>query len=213
MGSLYDFARSGATANNSIVPRQTQDVDTQTRFYLKSNVANETSKTLFLTWIGVNDIHDIFIDPILSDNEKQMNIRNVIQTLRAMMSRIYHHGEAYHAILGLIPIEQLPLFNSLTSLQRRELQGYVDMFNNQLRQSVTEFNAVTHGLHTYFIDLHKAYLDLYGDVPPPSEDCHGQSNCKDLLWWDEWHPTTKVHKALAEKTVEALSFWGVIENM
>jgi phospholipase/lecithinase/hemolysin len=28
-----------------------------------------------------------------------------------------------------------------------------------------------------------------------------------LIWWDEWHPTTKVHKALAEKTVEALSLW------
>jgi hypothetical protein len=59
-------------------------VDTQTRLYLKSNLTNK-KRTLFLTWIGVNDIHDIFVDRILSDAEKQQNIRDVIQTLRVIM--------------------------------------------------------------------------------------------------------------------------------
>lgn len=90
---------------------------------------------------------------------------------------MYQNGGERHALLGLIPIEQLPLFNSLSQAQRGQLQGDIHMFNGQLRELVNEMNA--QGKHAYFVDLHKAYLDLYGDVKQPSMDCSGQSDCKE----------------------------------
>lgn len=72
--SLYSFAFSGAVCNNDMYPEQDKkeeyipSITDQVEMYYKENLRLKKEETVFIFWVGVNDVYKIF------DNEDDTEI-------------------------------------------------------------------------------------------------------------------------------------------
>ncbi|KAI7870112.1 hypothetical protein BDF14DRAFT_142986 [Spinellus fusiger] len=87
---LYNFAFSGATANNKIIPRSTLDVGQQIQLFFMTTDTKQLDplETLYILWIGVNDVHDMFVNNINSTDALEPIINSVISSIDEQMVSI-----------------------------------------------------------------------------------------------------------------------------
>ncbi|KAI8327766.1 GDSL lipase/esterase [Choanephora cucurbitarum] len=195
--SLYDFARSGATSNNSLIFRSTQDVNAQITAYNQSDVIQQSkSDALYCFWIGVNDIDVLFQQYPNNTTERQSILDHIIDSVQSELTRLYDIGAQQILLMGLIPLQELPKYNS-TSLEMRD----------NLRSLVLDYNARLLAIQQrwtkkmIFFDTYQQFYRLFDSdtiARNTKMDCGQGKVCDRYIWWDHLHPTASTHKKISE---------------
>ncbi|KAI9469751.1 MAG: GDSL lipase/esterase [Benjaminiella poitrasii] len=197
---LYDFARSGATVNNTLIPRGTQDMNTQVQYYLDTSYLASKPKndSVYFLWSGVNDMNDLFAK-YPTNSKKQRDILDGIMTsISSDIDHLYHAGAKYVMLLGLIPLEELPMYHTVSSSTRTRLVNLIEDYNNRLVNVVKSYRRSV--IMPYFFDTNGLFKELFTkqQLQFNSEfHCQAATNCGDYIWWDKLHPSTKTHQQIA----------------
>ncbi|ORY99411.1 GDSL lipase/esterase [Syncephalastrum racemosum] len=210
---LYDYAYSGATEDNANVPRSAPDVGQQIQNYQTHSPLNPTS-TLYVLWIGTNDIHDIFVDTSTDDTTKYQKMQRVVSGIRSDMINLSSvSGASQFLIMGLAPIDHLPLFGGASPADRDRLTQLILEYNAQLQALTKELGQQrTSAVFFDSYSLFQALLSSPGEynIADTVHACKtDQSRCQSVqgryLWWDDWHPTTLTHRVIAEDVYSILN--------
>ncbi|KAI9247648.1 GDSL-like Lipase/Acylhydrolase-domain-containing protein [Phascolomyces articulosus] len=196
---LYDYAYSGATANNTLLPRSVPDIKQQIdEFYTKKpNLNNED--TLYIIWTGVNDVHDIY-NKTSNQAEQHSLLNAIIDSISLEVNALQPTEQLI--IMGLAPIQQLPLFSPPPGYTNA-LLDLIKTFNDKLQALSQNVNHQA----TRFIDTHiffEKYLhskEEYELIDTAHACVNDFEQCTasqfSYLWWDDWHPTTIAHQLIA----------------
>ncbi|KAI9279615.1 GDSL lipase/esterase [Sporodiniella umbellata] len=196
--NLYNFARSGATVNNKITPRGTQDLLTQVDIYSRSNIKN-LNNTIYFIWIGLNDIHDLFL---YHDNETQSLIDQIGSSVYDSLKKLSELGAKNLVLLNTVPLVSLPKFYAISTDSRARLHAMTKQYNTNLLSGMNKLNASE--LHILHFDTHKKFSELEKHKVGSPMSCNRGKNCNNLLWWDSLHPTTEIHLDIAYSVYQAL---------
>ncbi|GAN11635.1 AFR605Cp [Mucor ambiguus] len=206
---LYDFARSGATADNTLVLRSTEDMKAQVNRYLRSDAAKKPKKnSLFTMWIGVNDITVLFSKYPLDTPKRQGIINGIIAAIRYDMEKLYNAGAKNMLLLGLIPLENLPAYQKLSPETRRQLEKLVSEYNMKLIETLDHFKIDKPNVNASFFDTNTLFKQLFNSKQFESNalsHCNKKLDCGDRIWWDYLHPSTKTHAKLAKALYHYIS--------
>jgi len=171
----------------------------QTLNYLKSH--RPDSETLIVIWIGANDIIDFI--PL---NVTMINLANDI-------SLLIEKGAKYFLVLNMPDLGLAPLFFN-TPLQ--EIATYLALeFNGALQLTLASIEAnfpkvtfYTPNLFAFSSDIEfineRGVYDQTGqalsrvNVQDPTSRYILNVNASVDAWWDYEHPTTKLHRAVAD---------------
>ncbi|KAG2226654.1 hypothetical protein INT45_001001 [Circinella minor] len=198
---LYDQAYSGATANNvskrSILPRSVPDISEQILEFNSNDSKLNSAETLYIIWTGVNDVHDIYVKT--NDiTEQNILLNSIVDSVTKEVNSF--HPTDHLLIMGLAPIERLPLFSSLSD--PTALIKLIRTYNEKLKALAASRYPSTKFINANFmfekyIAFHNSYkyVDTTQACTLDLEQCI-KSNYS-YLWWDEWHPTTKTHQLIA----------------
>ncbi|CEP14271.1 hypothetical protein [Parasitella parasitica] len=200
--NLYDFARSGATANNKLILRYTEDLNAQVNRYLRSDAsAVPKDNSLFTIWIGVNDITVLFKKHPVDTTKRQSIVNGVVNTVRYDMEKLRAIGANNILLLGLIPLENLPLYRELTPEAKHQLEKLVSEYNMKLIETMDHFKADNPGVNASFFDTNQLFKKLFNHTQVERNallHCRKQPDCGDHIWWDFLHPSSKTHAKIAE---------------
>ncbi|KAL1918280.1 uncharacterized protein VTP21DRAFT_2940 [Calcarisporiella thermophila] len=204
---LDNFAFSGATVDNQVVPRSAPSVKEQAQKFYKSQVADTVSYNegrLFAIWIGINDNYDLFFSGAAPSKQNEASL--------------YQHGARHFFIPNVPPVEALPLASDRVKgypaiIQSPKLREYVIRYNTLLEKSIQ-------GLASQFPDANVQLFDVHSlfDQFIQSPEKFGFSNVKNpcqnnfakcaepdkYLFWDKVHPTTYAHRLIADAFYNAL---------
>ncbi|KAI9025146.1 GDSL lipase/esterase [Phycomyces nitens] len=230
---LYNFAFSGATANNSVVYRSTADVSEQIYMFQQTlrDERLDPQSSIYMLWTGVNDVHDIFVASKEGDVEPEPAINRVIASVYNELERLYAFSHARNfGVMGLAPIDKLPLFEDLSSDEKTDLQDLIKLYNHNMQNMIKKFvekhtflkqrKRQTEGsdvskVKIYFFDSHSLFQTIFDD--PDKHDlwildktCQPENTtqCRvpdRYLWWDAWHPTTATQKIIANGVVDLIT--------
>ncbi|KAL0085789.1 GDSL lipase/esterase [Phycomyces blakesleeanus] len=222
---LYNFAFSGATANNSVVYRTTADVSEQIYMFQQTlrNQKLDPQESIYMLWTGVNDVHDIFVASKDKGIEPESAIDRVISSVYNELERLFTFSNACNfGIMGLAPIDRLPLFDDLSSDEKSDLRDLIKLYNYNMQNMIKQFihdhtsakrrkrqyaASNTGQVKIYFFDSHNLFQTFF--EKPDEQDlwvldkmCQSENStqCRvpdRYLWWDTWHPTTAAHKIIA----------------
>ncbi|KAF7343174.1 Carbohydrate esterase family 16 protein [Mycena venus] len=210
--SLTDYAVGGATSNNTLVqgytgPNSIQPVPSaldQLNSYLASSSATSATaqETLYVILIGANDV---FFLPQVNASQSVAAIASVVEKLHAKLG-------ATNFLLATYPdLSRLPLSAYIPSSAAASLKAYT----TSLRAGLFALKSHRPHLHIALADLYMLFQDFFAHPKSygydPSTD--GKSCltgayseaprmlCSDpdnYIFWDEYHPTRKSHKYVAE---------------
>ncbi|KAH7108386.1 SGNH hydrolase-type esterase domain-containing protein [Auriculariales sp. MPI-PUGE-AT-0066] len=156
-----------------------------------------SSRSLFITWIGINDMA-YGVDPV-----KQL------ERLFAAQQKLYDVGARNFVFLDVPPVYRFPCYseemkNSPTT------KAKFDRWNGVLREKTKEFqdthNGVTASVCSSF-DIFNEILDApetYGFKRADVDEAYSRG------WQDMLHPTSALHKVIAQKIADFLYSCKVI---
>jgi hypothetical protein len=81
------------------------------------------------------------------------------------------------SILGLVPLTEVRLFETLNVTGRSELQSIVNDYNKRVKERVDKFNRDTNQSTASFFDIYNTYYKLFSHVDPPIMTCDGKIDC------------------------------------
>lgn len=176
------------------------------------NEAGLNSSTLFVIWSGSND----YLIPPPSGINPQQTIANITTAILTLHAR----GARYFLISNLPDLGKIPLCLQLGVGVCNTLSSLTNTHNNLLRQALTDIEATQNDIKLILFDAHRVFnrvlahphqYGFSGNVQAlgPASGCLLQNpsafnpaNCDlvsfntNQVFWDEQHPTTKVHKIL-----------------
>ncbi|KAJ6503685.1 GDSL-like Lipase/Acylhydrolase [Mycena sanguinolenta] len=209
--SLTDYAVGGATSNNTLVQGYTgpnsipvPSALDQLNSYLASSGATSAAaqETLYVILIGANDA---FFLPMVNASQSVAAIASAVDKLHAMLG-------ATNFLLTTYPdLSRLPLSAYIPSPAAASLKNYT----TSLRADLFALKSHRPHLHIALADIYVLFQDFFAHPKSygydPSTD--GKSCltgayseaprmvCSDpenYIFWDEYHPTRKSHKYMAE---------------
>ncbi|OAD06111.1 carbohydrate esterase family 16 protein [Mucor lusitanicus CBS 277.49] len=210
--SLYDFAQSGATANNDLVAHPGSiDMTHQISRYLASNVAQEPKNTsLYVLWTGVNDIRLLF-----EEESDDLARRSMVDAIAASISndlqRLHDAGAKYIMLLGLIPLDLIPLYHNQPSDTKQAFNKLVKSYNAALVELLNQFKSEHHDIHASYFDTYQLLETAFSQKELQRNtriDCGSSDDCGDMIWWNDLHPATAVHKKIAQAMYESIASLG-----
>ncbi|CAO3659502.1 unnamed protein product [Rhizopus stolonifer] len=173
---LHDFARSGATGNNSIVSRETQDLTTQIEAYKKSSL-NDKSNPIYFVWIGLNDIHDVFLR---HDNMAKSTIDQMGLSVHNNLNKLYKLGATHIVLLNVIPMGELPKFYNLSLNEKSQLDDMVKQYNANLLHGMDKLNEGGNSseLQILHYDTYTKFSGFRKHWKGSPESCNRGAQCK-----------------------------------
>ncbi|KAJ6536837.1 SGNH hydrolase-type esterase domain-containing protein [Mycena capillaripes] len=216
--SLTDYAVGGATSNNTLVqgytgPNSIVPVPSaldQLNSYLASSGATSATaqETLYVILIGANDV--LFL-PTVNASQSVAAIASAVDKLHAKLG-------ATNFLLTTYPdLSRLPLSAYIPASEAASLKTYT----TSLRADLFALKSHRPHLHIALADLYVLFQDFFAHPKSygydPSTD--GKSCltgayseaprmlCSDpdnYIFWDEYHPTRKSHKYVAELASEVI---------
>jgi len=171
----------------------------QTLLYLAEHTPN--SKTLVVIWIGANDIS--------SEYPTATSASNIIQ----MMTMLINAGAKYFLVLNMPDLGIAPLYHG--TIYQGLATGAAIALNTAIDTALNTLTANFTGVTIYRSDLFALSSNLSFIEARGVEDISGysislsnptnesspiivSSNASINAWWDTEHPTTKLHKAIAD---------------
>ncbi|KAG2196576.1 hypothetical protein INT47_004879, partial [Mucor saturninus] len=203
--NLFDFARSGSTANNNLILRYTEDMHTQVEAYERTNTPRVGSA--YFVWTGVNDMTELFIR-YPQQRQGRIDIMDaIIDSISDDLYTLADNGANHIVLMGLIPLDAANIYKNISIQTNYELRRLVANYNSRLFDLMSLFQSDNPNISATFFNTHKVFKKLIdGDKSGVLSrmDCQGGNNCRDLIWWDDLHPTTKTHALLATAVYEKL---------
>ncbi|KAL9549555.1 hypothetical protein MBANPS3_005161 [Mucor bainieri] len=176
--SLYDFAQSGATANNDLIAHPGSiDMAHQIGRYLTSNAAKESKNTsLYVMWTGVNDIRLLFEDEG-DDLARRSMVDDIAASISNDMKRLYDAGAKYIVLLGLIPLDLIPLFHDKSSDTKQALNELVKYYNAALVELLNQLKSEHPDIHASYFDTYRLLETTFSQQESQRIDCGGSIDC------------------------------------
>ncbi|THU95620.1 hypothetical protein K435DRAFT_755610 [Dendrothele bispora CBS 962.96] len=220
---LFDNAIGGATTSNDLVQGFTgpnsvipvPSIDLQVAEFLNSPPSSFSSeKPLFALLGGANDV---IFNPNITASQS-------FQTLMASKSKLETaYPNAQFLFLDYPDLSRIPYDFYLSELGQREL----DTFSKELRQLYEDMmvdNIRNSNANSQFVDLMGLFeewdyyrkpeafgfepLGSYGSclvgVYGETENVTLCENPDEMVFWDEYHPTTHAHSWIAKRVLSAL---------
>ncbi|MBP4047294.1 SGNH/GDSL hydrolase family protein [Chromobacterium violaceum] len=212
---LYNWATGGAGVNPDqygMIPSVLQQVQSWQE-YMKSAPNYNPASTLFTMWIGGNDL-------ITYGNSPEKIIATQKQSLMILISA----GARKVLLMKLPDISRSPVFKlpdyassaATVSLQVTEYNQKLDRLATQLREmygnslklevfdGYTLFNDVLNNPAKYqmtnttqsCLELSNNGSSIYKNSQKVRKEC---SNPNSFVFWDNLHPTTRIHQLLADR--------------
>ncbi|CEP15665.1 hypothetical protein [Parasitella parasitica] len=202
--SLYDFAQSGATANNNLVAHPNSiDMTHQISYYLASSAAMVPKNTsLYVLWTGVNDVRLLFEKE--SDDAAR---RDIVDDIVASI------GNDIVGFIGhcLIPLDLIPMYYDKPSDTKQALNVLVKYYNMALADVLNRFKANNPKANASFFDTYQLFETLFSQKELQKNarvDCGGKSDCGDMIWWNDLHLTASTHAKIAEAMYDNIASLG-----
>ncbi|KAI8973622.1 hypothetical protein BDF20DRAFT_915038 [Mycotypha africana] len=209
---LYNFARTAATVNNSLVDRhQIPDIIDQVNRYITSKAFYKHQReALHLIWAGGNDLNDIFKLYLNDGNNRTETIDGIISSLFNEVEILQATGAKYIILMNVNPIQEIPDHYHQSAEQKNQLKALIYYFNAKLKAAIETFQVQQENTNdSDSIDSFQvAYFDTYqwfessfpADILAVNDGktCQEGNDCGDLIWWDILHFTTKVYSSLAQ---------------
>ncbi|KAL7336072.1 hypothetical protein PS15p_201444 [Mucor circinelloides] len=210
--SLYDFAQSGATANNDLVAHPGSiDMTHQIGRYLASNVAKEPKDTsLYVLWTGVNDVRLLFEEED-DDSARRSMVDDIAASISNDMQRLYDVGAKYTIFLGLIPLDLIPMYYDKSVNTKRAFNKLVKYYNAVLIKTLNQFKSEHHDVQASYFDTYQLFETAFSQKElerNASMDCGGNADCGDMIWWNNLHLTTAVHEKIAQAIYDSIASLG-----
>lgn len=185
-----NFAVAGATSgsvnvNGDDLIGLQQQVDT----YLKNNQTVDEN-ALYVVWAGAND----FSESIPDINKSISNIVTAVNKLR-------QHGAKHILVPNLPPLDKTP--RAITSGKSAALAPIITAFNQSLAQQLAALDVIQVDIPTAFemLKTPKVVTPPLGNLKNMTDACFDFktvcNNPDEYFYWDDLHPTTIGHKAIA----------------
>lgn len=211
----YNWSTGAAAAKDfkTFIPGIYTQVDSWTSYMDRNFAKNyQPENTLFTMLIGANDMKSHERNPGLIINEQKMALERLIA------------DGGRNILLGNLPdISRSPAVKMMDVTTRDHIQQQIVEYNKQLATLVTELQEKYKDkkVNIQLFDIYGVFNDILnnknGSMKNVEESCldlptdavdnylipkNLRSNCTDpdsYVFWDLLHPTTRVHKVLADK--------------
>ncbi|KAI9487226.1 MAG: GDSL-like Lipase/Acylhydrolase-domain-containing protein [Benjaminiella poitrasii] len=212
--SLYSFAFSGAVCNNDMYSDQNDipSIVDQVEIYYKQHLDLNKDETVFIFWVGVNDIYKIF-EENKSSNEVEKELGKVVNCIATNIRNVRKvFSSNKFIVFGVPPVERMPYYADTTLAASRKKAA--NQLNGQLTKEVERMNKHLKSLELDLVDIHKLIddivdqpevFDIKNSKDPYWDACEGQ--CSDSMdsyvWWDKTHLTGGIHYLIANSILMA----------
>lgn len=214
-GTNYAVAGARASTDEAI------DLSTQVQAFLGHHQGSAPSDALYIVFIGGNDLRDARneTDPIASAAIIKKAVKGIDQSVRTLAARGAKHFFVVNAPnIGTIPETKLiaqqlnlPLLPALTTLKTQAFNArlYLALLKTQweLRMPIAKFNLfasseeIARHADSYGIDntTDFCYSSFALQFNPACLDSNNMPRFDSYYFFDEIHPTAKVHKLTGER--------------
>jgi thermolabile hemolysin len=194
---LEDRAFGGATTNSVMPPGLIAQVTTY--ITLEKNYLSQ--KTLFIIWIGGNDC-------LYGGSDYRASAINVKEAL----DRLAEAGARHILVLNLPDLGTIPAERDQpAAIEKTEFSLN---FNAELSNMIDVFSVKYPGIDFYEVDIYSFFRMIRNDPaaygftnvtdPSPNFDLPNKFNGAGHLFWDDIHPTTRMHALIADRVFEDL---------
>ena len=194
---LEDRAFGGATTNSVMPPGLIAQVTT----YIMIEKNSLSKDTLFVIWIGGNDC-------LFEDRDYQISANNVKEAL----ARLTEAGAMHILVLNLPDLGTIPAGRDQpAAIEKTEFSLN---FNAELVNMLDEFSVNYPGIGFYETDIYSFFKKIRNDPaaygftnvtdPSPNFDLPNNFNDAGHLFWDDIHPTTRMHALIADQVFKDL---------
>ncbi|KAG4107650.1 hypothetical protein H8356DRAFT_1623987 [Neocallimastix lanati (nom. inval.)] len=223
---LWDFARSGAVIDQSIVPRPEEDSNFLSQFsnfydnlYSKNTVRGWSSRsTLFAIWFGTNDI--IYMNRNQGNSTNEI-LDSIVDSLFQKADILYNHGARHFLFIYVPTIERSPLGkNGSLNFTNSD----ITYFNTQVKNHGRDFFNTYPDINVLIYDAYMEFQyimdnkEKYG-IDNINDSCEnsGNSNCgttdENFFWHNDIRPSYRVHEALGRDIHDFLSSKQVTRDL
>ncbi|KAG8840414.1 hypothetical protein FRB91_006115 [Serendipita sp. 411] len=158
------------------------------------NLAPETSITITVTWVGINDL------------AFSADVERMIDDLFVLQQYLYDKGARNFLFIDVPPVDRSPAYRNLT---KRDGPSRMVLWNIELERRLRTFAAEKEAAGgpitaTYF-SSHKvftAFLDDPEEYGFPKSDVRRSGG---EIWVDHLHPTPAVHAIIAKELDDMLN--------
>ncbi|MDJ0632244.1 MAG: SGNH/GDSL hydrolase family protein [Xenococcaceae cyanobacterium MO_188.B29] len=214
-----NFTFGGATSGDiniggESLPGLQQQVDYFADLYDEATVDPDA---LYMIWIGPNDYVNSLNNGVIDPNIPTTAVNNItaaIDELNALGANnilVFNEPNVSFTPLGQsLPPEAIPFLSDLTEQQNELLAQSV----NQLNQANPELNLVYFDTDRFLQDILDAPSEFgltnvtdncsgipFPDLPDNFSPC---DNPDEYLFWDNQHPTTVVHRLIADEVIDTV---------
>ncbi len=185
-----NFAWAGATSGTTNVNGDDLiGVQQQLDNYLNNNpTADENA--LYVVWAGANDF-----------SKSVPDITKSITNIVTVVSKLRQHGAKHILVPNLPPLDQTP--RTISRGASAALAPVISAFNKNLAQQLAKFDVIQVDIPTAFemFKTPKVVTPPLGNLKNMTDACFDfKTICKnpnEYFYWDDLHPTTIGHKAIA----------------
>ena len=196
--TLVDNAWGGALTGTAAMP---MGMNAQVTQYTGS--ATLGANTLFVIWIGANDLMAI-TDPA----DASAVIAAAIANISTALNDLATFGAEYILILNLPDIGATPGYSGTANAAAATLAAQT--FNTSLATTVSTFKTANPDITVYDLDIYTLFNALIADpaaygftnstaVSPNFAVANTWDNSAGYVFWDTIHPTTEAHEVIAEQ--------------
>lgn len=167
--------------------------------------AEEKKLTLVVEWSGPNDLMTVTDSPTKESAERAAKAR--AKNVKKMIKM----GYSEFVLLGVLDMSLAPRFVNGSLSKAKEIQELCLYFNEVLARELEQISKDNPTCKIHFYDLNPFFVDAYQHpeqfnfskkyLTTPYIDNKAKVSQDDIalfLFWDEVHPTTKVHLELAK---------------
>lgn len=201
----------GGSISADLVESEPTGFPAQIPTYLANTGGRAFVDDLYVIWIGANDF-----DAGISPTETVANIREGIIQLRKA-------GAKNFIVIGVPDISLTPAVIALGGAVVQAAKQFVFTVNALLEAEILSF-GLSHGIKIEFVDINSIFTELVfnpgqfgftnstGEAFNPSlpiSPTNPVSDPNDYVFWDGFHPTTRVHYIAAQFIYQKVTSRGV----
>ena len=202
--SNFAFAGAGISTLQSSSFLLSQEIDA----YFMANPSLASDK-LWVIWIGANDY---LMNPEASDAE----VQGIIETFAKQITRLIEKGAKNLMILSLADLGATPYAQALE--WQSELSHLSQLHNQLLKLKLQILEKKHPKLNLIYVDVSQLFEKIKQDpgqfgIKNSIQDClhhakssdvRGAKRCQGYLFFDEIHPTSRVHDLIAAHSLAVL---------
>ena len=196
--NLTDRALGGAQSDGLTPPGLIEQV----RTYILATGHPLSPTNLYIIWIGGNDYFN-------GDGDFQEAVDNIEDA----MSDLADNGAKFMLVLNLPDLGAIP--HRIGSDLAPEATEFSVNFNAALASMIDTFSAAHPGIGIYEFDVDALFLEILADPgalgfdnvtePAPNFSVPDNFDGGGSLFWDDKHPTTRMHALIADRVYAELN--------